>query len=281
MWIGLALGSISSSCDRRVALIGTPPRFWNPCSRSVEAARDMTCQPRQRSRRVCRAGGYWRAARQFFETLRNRRTSCIEAAQSPKIFLLPARKGLQHRGRHPVAHPPFRACPEVNGDQSQPGKARTREHICRDNFRQIADREGGDGCGSMSERRRRKEEETPAVERAVNHSDTDSDSVDSESDHEGRCLSFCASKPCQYSVLCALSPRWPRATPATCRRQRAVCCAPSPVLSYLSFRPHVEFSTNPTQQAPRQMVDSVAGELGKRWTDSRLISSTSLWPPCS
>ena len=32
------------------------------------------------------------------------------------------------------------------------------------------------------------------------------------------------------SVLCA--PRWPRAAPATCRRQRAVCCAPSPVLSF-------------------------------------------------
>ena len=60
-----------TSCDRRVALIGTPPRFWNPCSRSVEAAIVMTCQPRQQSRRVCRAGGYWQAARQFFETLRS------------------------------------------------------------------------------------------------------------------------------------------------------------------------------------------------------------------
>ena len=86
-------------------------------------------------------------------------------------------------------------------------QTRTREQICKGDFRESAihgDREGADGCGSMSERRRRKEKETPAVERAVNHSDTDSDSVDSESDHEGRCRSFCASTPCQYSVLYAL-----------------------------------------------------------------------------
>ena len=109
-----------------------------------------------------------------------------------------------------MAHPPFRACPEVRGSAGP--RARTREQICRNiptgDFRESAsvqgDREGADDCGSMSERRRRKEEETPAVERAVNHSDTDSDSVDSDSDHEGRCRSFCASKPCQYSVLYAL-----------------------------------------------------------------------------
>ena len=226
--------------------------------------------------------GTGRAARQFFETLRNRRTSCIEAARGPKIFLLPAREGLQHRGRHPVAHPPLRF-PRFPNPAQNPALGPVY-FIYRERQRPRQHRLAAppDGCRSMSERRRRKEYETPAVERADNHSDTDSDSVDSESDHEGRCRSFCASNPCQYSVLCALCSAV--AAGRTCHvsaTARCVLRTKPGIVIFCHVDPIWSSQPPPTQQVPRQMVDSVAGELGKRWTDSRLISSTSLWPPCS
>ena len=165
----------------------------------------MTCQPRQRSRRVCRAGGYWQGREAVFRDASKQENLLYRSRTGPQN--LPLARTQRAPAQRSTSRGPSSFPRLSRGRVSAGPRARTREQICKGDFRESAihgDREGADGCGSMSERRRRKEEETPAVERAVNHSDTDSDSVDSESDHEGRCRSFCASTPCQYSVLYAL-----------------------------------------------------------------------------